>query len=131
MARRGVGSCRAVLPFASAASLLLPGAGEEGFGGGWMLLELTVELVLLLAGSCCISWRGERAGGERKLVVLQWQRKREREGERGCCWGRDKDELELSTLVAGVAVAEVGEDDGFSCLHVIFHLLFFLLFFVL
>ena len=97
-----------------------------------MLLELTVELVLLLDRSCCRSWRGERAGGERELVVLQWRRERERERERErLLLGERQDELALSTLVAGVAVAGVGEDDGFSCLHVIFHLLFFLLFFVL
>ena len=69
---------------------------------GWWR-ELTVELVLLLAGSCCRSWRGER-----ELDVLQWRRKR----ERGCYWRRDKDELALSTLVAGVAVVGVWEDDG-------------------
>ena len=46
-----------------------------------MVLGLTVELVLLLDGSCCRSWRGERAGGERELIVLQWRREREIERE--------------------------------------------------
>ncbi|KAJ6368829.1 hypothetical protein OIU78_001244 [Salix suchowensis] len=32
-----------------------------------MLLELTVELVLLLDGSCCRSWRGESWRRERVL----------------------------------------------------------------
>ena len=62
----------------------LPEVGEEDLVGGWLLLELTVELVLLLAGSCCRSWRGERARGERELAAMEKE-----ERERGCCWGRD------------------------------------------
>ena len=51
--------------------------------------------------------------------------KGERDRERGCCWGRDKDELALSTLVAGVAVAGVGEDDGFSLSACYFSFIYF------
>ena len=80
MAGRGVGSCRAQLSFASAASLLLPGAGEEGLGGD-----------VSSRRSWCYFWPGAVAGvgkereleeRESLLAVLQWQRKRERERER-------------------------------------------------
>ena len=74
MAGRGVGSCRAQLSFASAASLLLPGAGEEGLGGG-----------VSSRWSWCCFWPGAvvGVGEERELEEreswLLWRRKRERE----------------------------------------------------
>ena len=41
----------------------LPGAGE-GWGGGWLVLEFTVESMLLLAGAVA------GVGEERELVAM-------------------------------------------------------------
>ena len=95
---------------------------------GWWR-ELTVELVLL-SGRELLQELARRESLRRERACLLCcngeGRERERERERGCCWGRDMDELALSTLVAGVAVSGVGEDDGLLPVSAcIFHLLFF------